>query len=356
MMEMYRAALCIGAAFLFFFTTASAQPVSLVFPTDNDALLRGGGPEFYMYTNRTFEGVRSKPWQGGQYGFVRNEERTPAGIVFTRFHEGVDIRPLYRDARGEPLDEVRAADGGRVVYVNHNPRQSAYGIYVVVEHLWQDSPYYTLYGHLAHAVVREGQSVARGGKLGRLGYTGTGINQERAHVHFEVNLLLSNRFDAWLRAWQPRSNNPHGLFHGLNLAGADVSRLYLALAEESDVQVGEVIQREPVAWKALVPGGFIPELVQRYPWLTQERLSQPPSAWMVHVSSAGLPLRFEPVEQQVTAPVLVYIADPVRKNRYSTNSMLKRTGDAFVFTDKGLRHLKLITQAGASIGAPATAW
>ena len=43
--------------------------------------LRGDDPDFYMYTDRTFEGVRSRPWQGGQYGFVRNEVRTPAGVV-----------------------------------------------------------------------------------------------------------------------------------------------------------------------------------------------------------------------------------------------------------------------------------
>src|SRR5207248_9119098 len=82
--------------------------LDLVLPTDNDALFSGGGRAFYQYIERDFKGVKSTPWEGGQYGFVRDPIETSAGVVCTRFHEGIDIRPLRRDARGEPLDEVRA--------------------------------------------------------------------------------------------------------------------------------------------------------------------------------------------------------------------------------------------------------
>ena len=91
---------------------AQNQVVDLALPTDNDALFRGGGAEFYQYIERDYKGVKSTPWEGGQYGFVRDPMETSEGIVYTRFHEGIDIRALQRDARGEPLDEVRAiADG-----------------------------------------------------------------------------------------------------------------------------------------------------------------------------------------------------------------------------------------------------
>ncbi len=151
-----------------------AQSLRLVMPTGNAALLYGEAPEFYMYTDRNFEGVRSTPWQGGQYGFVRNQERSRDGtVVFNRFHEGLDIQPLERDARGEPLDDVRSVDEGRVVYVNRNERASAYGRYVVVEHWWQGAPYYTLYAHLSDVSARTGAEVGRGERVGRIGYTGT---------------------------------------------------------------------------------------------------------------------------------------------------------------------------------------
>src|SRR5438552_17436366 len=82
--------------------------LDLVLPTDNDALFSGDGAAFYQYVERDFNGVKARPWQGGQYGFVRDPTQTPGGVVYTRFHEGIDIRPLHRDPAGEPLDEVRA--------------------------------------------------------------------------------------------------------------------------------------------------------------------------------------------------------------------------------------------------------
>src|SRR4030095_3723515 len=76
--------------------------LDLVLPTDNDALFSGGGPAFYQYIERDFKGVKSTPWEGGQYGFVRDPIETSAGIVYTRFHEDIDIRALHRDGRRQP--------------------------------------------------------------------------------------------------------------------------------------------------------------------------------------------------------------------------------------------------------------
>ena len=86
----------------------SASPLGLVLPTDNQAIFSSDPSEFYMYTDRNFEGVTSKPWSGGGYGFTRDQKRSAAGIILTRLHEGIDIRPMRRDSSGDPLDEVRA--------------------------------------------------------------------------------------------------------------------------------------------------------------------------------------------------------------------------------------------------------
>src|SRR5947199_1188863 len=159
--------------------SSRAEPLNLVLPTDNDALLRGDGPAFYQYIERDYQGAKSTPWEGGRYGFVRNPVETSSGLVYTRFHEGIDIRPLHRDASGEPLDPVRAIADGTVVHTNTVPGWSNYGNYVVVEHRWDESPYYSLYGHLASIAVRRGQRISRGEQLGVMGHTGEGLNQER---------------------------------------------------------------------------------------------------------------------------------------------------------------------------------
>ena len=59
---------------------SQAEPLNLALPTDNDAIFRGDGPEFYQYIERNYKGVKSTPWEGGQYGFVRNPTETAAGI------------------------------------------------------------------------------------------------------------------------------------------------------------------------------------------------------------------------------------------------------------------------------------
>src|SRR6266446_2868088 len=145
--------------------TAQSQALNLVLPTDNDALFSGDATEFYQYVERNYKGTKSTPWEGGQYGFVRDPTDTAGGVVYTRFHEGIDIRPLHRDAHGEPLDEVRAIADGKVVHVNSVPGYSNYGRYIVIEHHWDSSSYYSLYGHLSSIAVQSGDTVNLGQRI-----------------------------------------------------------------------------------------------------------------------------------------------------------------------------------------------
>ncbi|MEM6278302.1 MAG: M23 family metallopeptidase, partial [Verrucomicrobiota bacterium] len=174
-----------------------AGPIGLVLPTENDAIFSNDPSQFYMYTDRNFEGVISKPWQGGTYGFSRNQRRTSVGIVYTRFHEGVDIKPLYRDASGNPLDDIRAIADGTVVYVNSTSSLSSYGKYVVVHHDWGEGPFFSLYAHLSSAAVTARQQVKAGQPIAKMGYTGVGLNRERSHLHLELCMILSDQFPRW---------------------------------------------------------------------------------------------------------------------------------------------------------------
>ena len=147
--------------------TAQSQVLDLVLPTDNDALFSGDGPAFYQYVDRDYDGVKSAPWEGGQYGFVRDPKSIEGGIVYTRFHEGIDIRSVHRDTNGEPLDEVRAIADGQVVHVSLVAGYSNYGKYIVIEHRWGGSNYYSLYGHLSSIAVQPGETVKRGFNIAR---------------------------------------------------------------------------------------------------------------------------------------------------------------------------------------------
>ncbi len=125
------------------------QSATIILPTENHALLTGENAAFYQYVKRDFEGEVGDRWEGGQYGFVRNPRRIGTAVLYTRFHEGIDIRPLQRDTGGEPLDIVHSIAAGKVVYANIVPSSSNYGRYIVIEHQFDGCPYYSLYAHLS---------------------------------------------------------------------------------------------------------------------------------------------------------------------------------------------------------------
>src|SRR5205807_9617383 len=83
-----------------FTMTAQNQIVDVVLPTDNGALFSGGGPAFYHYIERNYKGVKCMPWEGGQFGFVRDPIARSACIVFSAFHEGIAIGALRRVSHG----------------------------------------------------------------------------------------------------------------------------------------------------------------------------------------------------------------------------------------------------------------
>ena len=93
-----------------------------------------------------------------------------------RFHAGIDIGAPY----GAP---VWAADNGTVVYAGE---ASGYGTLVLVDHgTVNGHDLVTGYAHMSELDVAEGQSVARGQQVGRVGNEG---NSTGPHLHFEVRV------------------------------------------------------------------------------------------------------------------------------------------------------------------------
>lgn len=320
----------------------AAEPLRLQLPTDNDALLRDKPEEFFMYVDRNFEGEVSKPWTGGEYGFVRTLRRTPAGVVATRFHEGVDIAPVKRDAGGRPLDEVRAVTTGVVAYANKSAGNSNYGKYVVVEHNFGNGPFFSLYAHLSDISVDAGQRVLGGAKLGTMGYTGRGITRTRSHVHLEFALLLSLRFDDWHHKLYG-SQNHHGIHNGMNLSGMDISGLYLALQENPNLSIPEFLSRTPTYYKVTVARRGPLEIVDRYPWLRRGDHQRPSPSWEISFSASGIPLAIAPSNRNVSKPLITYVRTTQSKHEYHTSSRVTGTGRRASLSTRGLHYLSLVT-------------
>jgi murein DD-endopeptidase MepM/ murein hydrolase activator NlpD len=316
--------------------------LDLGLPTENDGLFRNDGPAFYQYIERDYQGAKSTPWEGGQYGFVRDPIETSQGLVYTRFHEGIDIRPLHRDAQGDPTDEIHAIAGGQVVHVNTVPGFSNYGRYVVVEHHWGGSSYYSLYGHLSSIRVHPGQVVQKGEVIAVMGYTGVGINRERAHVHLELNLLLSHQFEKWHDFFIKHDPNHNGIYNGINLAGMDVARLYLALRKNSALTIPQFLESEEVFYKVTLPRAAHFELPKLYPWMLRGRAGGHSASWEVSFNRAGVPLQIQPSDKKVTGPQLSDVKKSSVEYKLQTRDIVTGRNGRGALTQYGQQLMRLL--------------
>ena len=310
-------------------------------PTDNHHLFTGELDQFYMYVDRNFEGVASKAWEGGSFGMVRSPIRVGSEVVLTKFHEGIDIAPVKRDKAGNPLDLVCSIADGTVAHISPLAGRSNYGKYVVVEHRWENSSVYSLYAHLNEITCKPGDLVKMGSVLGRMGYTGAGIDRIRAHVHLELGFLMSNRYEDWHKAFGG-SVNYQGLFNGMNIAGCEVSRFFVEQRKNPQLTFSQFITQTPVYFKVTVPFTGTPDFVTRYPWLNQGSAA-PTGSWEISFSNTGLPVSFRPSSVEVKAPTITAIRPSAMSHRYLTRGLVTGEGNQASLTVSGQRLVDLLT-------------
>lgn len=338
-----RRSILLVAILAFVMSCAYADPLELVLPTPNRALFKGDMPSFYMHVNRYVDGRKTTPWEGGQFGYVRSPTIVGGRTVYKRFHEGIDIKPVLRDQSGEPLDVVGAIAAGTVVYTNLVSSRSNYGRYAVIEHRWDGCPYYSLYAHLNTVSVATGDRVNARDPLGRLGYTGRGIDKKRAHLHLEINLMLSLEFEAWHKLVYPRDENYHGLYNGLNLVGIDVAAFYLARRQNPVLTVPQFLRRQEAAFRVIVPASRHFTLVKRYPWLLRGASMSRARAWRISFDESRIPISVEPVETPVDRATLTWARPSRISYRYRSRGMLSGSGSSPALARSGEAFLRLIS-------------
>jgi len=319
----------------------AAAPYEVRLPTANDFLYKDQPEKFYMHVDRTFEGQVSKAWEGGCFGFVRTPIRINGEVVMVKFHEGIDIAPMERDKAGNPLDPVNSIADGKVVHISPVAGMSNYGRYVVVEHQWDGSPIYSIYAHLTSINVKEGDPVKLGDKLGQMGFTGAGIDRVRSHVHLEITLMLSERFDDWTKAIKG-AENKHGNFNGMNFAGADAAKWFLERRKNPELKFSDFVYSQPVQFKVTVPGNGILAFGKRYPWLLRgdESLA---TSWEISFTNTGLPIAVTASERSVTTPIVTYLRSSTIPQTYLTRGLVNGSGATASLTSNGKQLIALLT-------------
>lgn len=333
---MIRTLLCILA-----FCGALHAAQDLQLPTENTHLFSNEPERFYMHVDRIFEGQASKPWEGGSFGFVRNAFRFENEVLLTKFHEGIDIAPIKRDRSGNPLDLITSISAGRVVHISPLAGRSNYGKYVVVEHEWENTAVYSLYAHLAEITCQPGDKVKAGSVLGRMGYTGAGINRVRAHLHLELAMLMSQRYQDWHDHYG-RGLNTQGNFNGMNLVGTDVARFFLEHRNNPDIRFSDFVTSTPGYFKVTAPVTGTPDFVKRYPWIVKGNTDNQKS-WEITFSATGQPVSFTPSSREVNASIVTSVKPSAKPHRYLTRNLITGIGNQATLTPQGQQLVALIT-------------
>ena len=318
---------------------AAAWPLDLCLPTGNDALLHGRDADFFQ---PTVEGNV----ESGMFGCVRSNGH--------RLHEGIDIKCLQRDRRGEPLDAVHAVADGTVAFINTKAGLSNYGRYLVLEHRWDGVIVHTLYAHLSAIAdgLAAGQPVRKAQVIGTLGHTTNTrerIPADRAHLHFEINLLLSPNFYVWYPKHDPQAP-PFGNFNGKNLFGLDPAAVFREFAGNPKLNFADYVARQHAGFTVLVSA-------RQFPWLRlhPEQVGRPaqanvtPVAYEIATTAWGVPVSVwarsaaeVTPEQLRRLPVLNRI-DEAEIERAGCRRLVERGRTGWHFSAEGREWVELLT-------------
>lgn len=310
------------------------------FPTANHALFEIGNElKFFAPT------APDRPWTTGSFGCVRTDGR--------QMHEGLDIRSLQRDKHGEPADPVMAVADGTVVYFSTRPSLSNYGNYIVVRHVVEGIEIYSLYAHLS--AVRPGLKIGDPVKAGEVIATmGRTSNAEtilpwRAHVHFELNMLVNDKFAAWFKTASPGERNDHGEWNGQNLNGLDPREILLAEHNpRGDFSLLNFIRGQTELCRVLVRATGFPYL-KRYPMLVLKN----PVAEKEGVAGYEIALNYNGVafalmpraasEIKGTARFQLLSVNEEEEAAHHCRKLVVQRGGRWQLANSGLRELELLT-------------
>ena len=309
------------------------------FPTANHALYDAGSDLKFIAPT-----TPDRSWTSGSFGCVRNDG--------WRMHEGLDIRSLQHDKRGEPTDPIMATADGVVWYINNKPGLSNYGRYLVIAHQIDGLEIYSLYAHLGtiQPGVIPGKKVKAGETIAIMGRTSSAetILKERAHVHFELNLFVNDRFAAWFKKNSPGERNDHGSANGQNLDGLDPREILVA--EHNPVKKFNLlnyIRSQTELCRVLVRATNFPYLKRYAPLVLKNPVAEKAgvAGYEIALNYNGVAFALMPraaSEIKGTAKFQLLSVNAAEQKANPCRKLVVQRGSRWQLTDKGQRELEML--------------
>ena len=211
---------------------------------------------------------------------------------------------------------------------------------------------YSLYAHLSaiRPDLKIGEAVKAGEVIATMGRTSSAetITKERAHVHFELNVLVNDNFAAWFKK-NSTERNDHGEWNGQNLNGLDPREILLGEHDpKGKFSLLNFLRSQTELCRVLVRATNFPYL-KRYPQLVLRN----PEAEKEGVAGYEMALNYNGVAFALMPRAASEIKGRAKFQLLSVNEAEKRAnhcrqlvvkrGGHWELTDKGLRELELLT-------------
>jgi hypothetical protein len=120
---------------------------------------------------------------------------------------------------------------------------------------------------------------------------GYAIPVDRAHLHFEIGLRLSDEFDSWYKRNKYSDSNFHGNYNGINLLGIDPLDFYEQYKRREVDSIYTYIKALSTAYILRVSTQKFPAFLRHYPELMDRQIpSDAIAGWDIRFTWWGLPI------------------------------------------------------------------
>jgi murein DD-endopeptidase MepM/ murein hydrolase activator NlpD len=240
-----------------------------------------------------------------------------------------------------------------VVYFSKKSGLSNYGNYIVIRHLVEGLEIYSLYAHLSaiRPDLRIGEPVKAGEVIATMGRTSSAetITKDRAHVHFELNVLVNDNFAAWFNKNSPGERNDHGEWNGQNLNGLDAREILLGEHNpKGNFSLLNFLRSQTELCRVLVRATNFPYL-KRYPQLVLKN----PVAEKEGVAGYEVALNYNGVafalmpraasEIKGTGKFQLLSVNEAEEAANHCRKLVVKRGGRWALGNEGLRELELLT-------------
>ena len=196
-----------------------------------------------------------------------------------------------------------------------------------------------------------GQPVGTGNVLGRLGYSGVGLNKTRAHLHLEIGLMINSRFAEFYQG-----ENKHGNFNGLNLLGIDPAVVLRACRTGAPFSLTKHFTSLKEHYRVAVPCIPAMDIMRRHPFLYKGSRSATirPESLEIAFTAEGVPIGIYPSSRSVQTPCVVSCRPMPTLQQNCTVNRVKNSSANAALTRSGLAYVTQYLWHGDAPAFPGT--